>query len=163
MKQKKTYLSSNTIPLQYWWNIQDSKNFIWLVKDADHSEEDTSKEAIEQYNSISDNILDKYGVSDSYMKILKKRRKYLIMMNEGLSKDDKHKIWRAGLVKNEIDKLLMSQSDDKRGRSLIVIGKFVYGRPISATEITLDMYHENMNFANEEVAAQNRLNKAKNG
>jgi len=163
MKQKLTYLNSNTIPLQYWWNIGDTNNYIWLVKDADHSEEDKSEESIEQYNLISNTILNKYGVSSSHLSILKKRRKYLILMCDGLNKEDNHKIWRAGLVKKEIDKLMKGESEGKREDSLILIGKFVYGNPISAMNITLNDYHANMNYANRTIAAENRLNKANNG
>jgi len=138
MPQKKKYFNNiDELPLKYWWEIQDNSNFIYLVKGSDHSEIDHTEEAMEVYKKLNNQIISKFGVTGSFMKILKKKRQYLILMNDGLSKDDEHIQWRAELVKREIDKIAKEETQGKREDSLVIIHKFVGGNIIDPLKMTV--------------------------
>ena len=84
-------------------------------------------------------------------------------MNEAILNNDRHKLWRYKILKKEIDSLSSVESEGKREDSLIKIGKFVYNRPISPMEITLDQYYSHMDYANRSVKLQAASNNNWNG
>lgn len=152
MPQKKKYFNNiDELPLKYWWDIQDSSNFIYLVKGSDHSKIDHTEEAMEVYKKLNDQIISKFGVSGSFMKILKKKRQYLILMNDGLSKDDRHIQWRAELIKKEIESITKEETPGKREDSLVIIHKFVGGNMIDTLKMTVYQYYYYMDFVNRQM------------
>lgn len=159
-KQEKQFYSKEELPLQYWWNIQDTGNFIYLIKDSKHSEEDKSEELVDLYVKMNDEIQDKYGVGKKYLKYLKKKKKYLIDANNALAIGDDYKLWRANRLKREIEGMIKSleETGGRREDTLINIGKFVYGRAISPMEITVDQYYFNEDYMNRMVEIQNKSN-----
>lgn len=165
MPQKKKYFDNiDELPLKYWWDIQDNANFIYLVRGLDHSEVDHTEESMEVYQKLNNQIISKFGVSDSFMKILKKKRQYLMLMNDGLAKDDRHIQWRAELVKKEIDKITSEETPGKREDSLVIIHKFVGGNMIDTLKMTVYQYYYYMDFVNrqmKEEEAQRQRMKAK--
>ena len=162
MKQKDKYFSSITkVTLQNWWNIQDTGNFIYLVKDSDHEEEDKTEEAMDVYLMLNDQIIDKYGVSSSFMKILKKKKQYLVIMNDALATENKYKEWRAELIEKDIIKLTNKKSVGEREDSLVIIHKELGGVMPNPNEMTVDQFHYNMRFVNRSLISQRKS--AKNG
>lgn len=159
-KQEKQFYSKEDLPLQYWWNIQDTGNFIYLIKESNHSEEDQSEELINLYAQINDQILDKYGVSKKYLKYLKKKKKYLIDTNNAIAIGDDYKLWRANRLKREIEGMIknLEETGGRREDTLINIGKFVYGRAMNPMEITVDQYYSNLDYMNRMVELENKGN-----
>lgn len=159
-KQEKQFYSKENLPLQYWWNIQDTGNFIYLIKESNHSEEDKSEELINLYAQINDQILDKYGVSKKHLKYLKKKKKYLLDASNAIATGDDHKLWRANRLKREIDGMIknLEETGGRREDTLINIGKFVYGRAISPMEITVDQYHFNCDYMDRMIELKNKGN-----
>ena len=163
-KRKKQYLNKIAeLPLLYWWNVQETNNFIWLKVDADHEETDHSEEALNVYNSLSKQILEKYGVSDEYLKVLKKKQRWLIMANDALSTGDKHKLWKANILKADIDKQVTEETTAKKEDSLVIIHKFVGGGPINPLNITVDQYYYYMDFVNRSMKQEKQTNALING
>lgn len=151
------YLNNITkVFLQNWWNIQDTGNFIYLVKDSDHEGEDHSDEAIAAYQILNDQIIEKYGVSNTFMKILKKKKRYLVLMNDGLAKGDKHIQWKAELIEKEIDHMINQETDSRREDSLVIIHKFIGGNMPNPNEMTVDQFYYNMDFVNRGLKAQRK-------
>lgn len=127
-----------------------------MEKDSDHAKEDFSEEYLNHYISLNNEILDKYGVSEEYLKLLKKRKRYLIQANGALAKGDKYKLWKAERLKREIDNALAQEPTGKREDSLINISRFVYNGPINPMKITLDEYHYNIDYTNRMIEIQNK-------
>lgn len=134
--------------------IYDTGNFNYLTEELNIDEVDNSEEGLEAFKFIANKRINKYGVGKTYMKILKKERQYLITMNDGLAKSDDHIQQKAEWIKREIDKLSNEESQGKREDTLIKIGKFVYGKPISAMEITLADFDSNSDYADRLLEAQ---------
>lgn len=154
------YLNKITkVTLQNWWDIQDTGNFIYLVKDSDHEGEDHSDEAIAAYQILNDQIIEKYGVSNTFMKILKKKKRYLVLMNDGLAKGDKHIEWKAELIEKEIDHMINQETDSRREDSLVIIHKFIGGNMPNPNEMTVDQFYYNMDFVNRGLKAQRKSTK----
>ena len=154
------YLTKDNIPLLYWWKIQDTGNYIYLVKGANHRDVDHSEKSQKEYGLICDDIINTYGVSTDYMAILKKQQRYIIMANEALAVDDKHKLWKAKKLLAEINKELNKESKDQRRSNLILISKFVYGSPVHPMKLTLDQYHSHMEFVSEMIQDQKTAQKS---
>ena len=167
MPQKKKYFNNiDELPLKYWWEIQDNSNFIYLVKGSDHSETDHTEEAMEVYKKLNNQIISKYGVSDSYMKILKKKRQYLILMNDGLAKEDGYTQQRAEHIKREIDNIAKEETPYRREHNLVIIHTFVGGKMINPLEMTVDQYYYHMEYIDikmkeEEMQRQRMKTKSK--
>jgi len=152
------YLDNITkVPLQSWWDIQDTGNFIYLVKGSDHQGEDRTEKAFKVYQMLNDQVITKYGVSSAFMKILKKKKQYLVMMNDALSTGNRHKEWRAELIKKDIENMSNKESTGKREDSLVVIHKELGGVMPNPREMTVDQFHYNMSFVNRSLIAQKKL------
>ena len=155
MNSKVKYINSTRkISLADWWAIQDTGNFIYLVKDYDEDIIDHSEEALKVYQKLNDQLIDKHGVGSTYMTILEKERQYLILINEGHEKNDDYIIWRAEKIEYEIKQLENQSTTAKREDSLIQISKFL-GIFIQASNISVADYWTNRDYVDREIAKIN--------
>lgn len=161
MKPERQFYGSREILLQYVWNIHETGNFIWMVKDADYSEFDQSDESIEAFNQMNREVVNRFGGGKKFMKLLKQKVKYLIMANIAISKTptDKYLLWRADVLNAKIQKEEKSEEGD-REESLITISEYVCnGRPLNPMEITYWMYHSYLNSTKKAIALRSKKQK----
>lgn len=143
--------------------IQDTGNFNYLTEELNVEEVDNSLEGFEAYKFLANKRINKWGVGKTYMKFLRLRKRYLIMMNKAILDKDDHLKWKANRVNKEIQDFFNAETNVKREDGLIKIGKFVYNKPISAMEITLEQYDSNMDYLERLLKEQSRQNAKANG
>lgn len=160
MKRKNIYFNDIAdVPLWNWWKINDTGNFIYLVPDGDYTKEDFSEAAKEAYSNLTSQLISKYGIADNYFKILQKKKRYLIMINDGYASDDKHKVWKAERLREEIKQTESEENGGNREDTLVIIHKFVGGGPINPKQISLDQYYYYMDYVNRDLKAQAKTQK----
>lgn len=139
-KQGNTYYNQiDEVILWNWRKLKETGNLAYLRCDKQYKEQDSSKEGIEAYRSIRNQIYDEHGISDEFKMLMKLKVQWIHKKADAINTDDRFKHLEAKIIKADQDQIISEMPDSNDRKTLIDIQKLM-GFHINERKITVDEY-----------------------
>ncbi len=92
------YTTLKELPLKAWIEINDTKSIEYLCKNG----KGETLELLKHWYSLNDEITKRFGRSDDYEEIIRKRKELALKFCDYLITGDRFKKFEAGVIQNEL-------------------------------------------------------------
>lgn len=134
-----------TMPIYNWFMVLDENNFGFLNESStfvapDSVEKESSKEHIDRWHEITNQLTKQFGQSEANKTILEKKRDLGLLKTKYLITGNKMNLTFIEIKENEIETHGNKGGDFNYNKEVGILGKFI-GKPINTRNTTVHEYH----------------------
>ena len=141
---KKDYFNSiDDLPIWNWWKIAETGNLIWLHKDADYTKTDYS--LVSLWNSLQNEYLDTFGITDEFEQILKLKKKWIIKKSDYLLTGERFKLNEISMIETDIQDAMNTKITVDKDDTIVML-ETKLSRELNPKEISVKKYYNYINY-----------------
>ena len=143
MSDKNYYTSISDLPIFNWWKIAETSNLIYLHKDADYTKTDYS--LVSLWNSLQNEYLDTFGITDEFEQILKLKKKWIIKKSDYLLTGERFKLNEISMIETDIQDAMNTKITVDKDDTIVML-ETKLSRELNPKEISVKKYYNYINY-----------------
>ena len=143
MSDKNYYTSIDDLPIFNWWKIAETANLIWLHKEADYTQTDYS--LVSLWNSLQNEYLDTFGITDEFEQILKLKKKWIIKKSDYLLTGERFKLNEISMIETDIQDAMNTKITVDKDDTIVML-ETKLSRELNPKEISVKKYYNYINY-----------------
>ena len=143
MSDKNYYTSIDDLPIWNWWKIAETGNLIYLHKDSDYTQTDYS--LVSLWNSLQNEYLDTFGITDEFEQILKLKKKWIIKKSDYLLTGERFKLNEISMIETDIQDAMNTKITVDKDDTIVML-ETKLSRELNPKEISVKKYYNYINY-----------------
>ena len=141
---KKDYFNSiDDLPIWNWWKIAETGNLIYLHIEADYTKTDYS--LVSLWNSLQNEYLDTFGITDEFEQILKLKKKWIIKKSDYLLTGERFKLNEISMIETDIQDAMNTKITVDKDDTIVML-ETKLSRELNPKEISVKKYYNYINY-----------------
>jgi len=141
--KKDYYNSIDELPIFNWWKIAETGNLIYLHKDSDYTKTDYS--LVSLWNSLQNEYLDTFGITDEFEQILKLKKKWIIKKSDYLLTGERFKLNEISMIETDIQDAMNTKITVDKDDTIVML-ETKLSRELNPKEISVKKYYNYINY-----------------
>ena len=141
--KKDYYNSIDDLPIWNWWKIAETGNLIYLHKDSDYTKTDYS--LVSLWNSLQNEYLDTFGITDEFEQILKLKKKWIIKKSDYLLTGERFKLNEISMIETDIQDAMNTKITVDKDDTIVML-ETKLSRELNPHKISVKKYYNYINY-----------------